>query len=311
MNMRDKLKRTVGMETKPVTKEEIEEIKNNHIPQSGPGRMFYTQQKLTEKLEELDRVKEDFKKQRVDIASIVEIPGRKRYLSEERFLELKENIAQIGVVQKIVVRTIEGGKYELIAGHNRLEALRQLGHTEVDVAFKEDEGVRVIESAFYSNLFQSELTAFEKYLGFKGIKDITGETQEELAQKAKVSQQQVSSLFSYDKFPDSAKELLKNNPGILGYDAAAKLISLKESELLDILNKLSLGEITEKKAVTLASPKANQRPARPQPVVIRSGKKTFAEVQRKDNLLVITLKDGSRTEEILEKITALLESSIQ
>lgn len=311
MNMRDKLKRTVGMETKPVTKEEIEEIKNNHVPQSGPGRMFYTQQKLTEKLEELDRVKEDFRKQRINIASIVEVPGRKRFLSEEKFLELKENIAQIGVVQKIVVRTIEGGKYELIAGHNRLEALRQLGHTEVDVSFKEDDGVRVIESAFYSNLFQSELTAFEKYLGFKGIKDITGETQEELAQKAKISQQQVSSLFAYDKFPDSAKELLKNNPGILGYDAAAKLVSLKEPDLLGILNKLSFGEITEKKAVALASPKTKQRPEKPQPIVIRAGKKTFAEVQRKDNLLVITLKDDSRTDEILQKITALLESSIQ
>ena len=307
MSAKEKLMRTMNIKSEPVTKQELTEIISNMRPKSGPGAAFYTQTKLNE----LEELKKEMRSNLIPISKIIEIEGRRRKLSIEQFEQLKENIAQNGLIHKVMVRPIENGKYELIAGHNRLEAYKQLGKTEIEVDITDIEGQQVVESAFYSNLFQSELSGYEKYLGFKEIREITGETQEELARKAGVSQTQVSQLFSYEKLPESAKKILESNPRILGFDAASRISGLKEAKLLDILNRLALGEINESRAVAEAQEKVKTEHLVFAPIVIKHGKRTFAQIQRKGNLLAITLKDESSIDGVLEQIQKILETNNQ
>lgn len=47
--------------------------------------------------------------------------------SQEKKEEVKKSIERFGVLEPIIVRKIEDDKYEIIAGHNRVECCRELG----------------------------------------------------------------------------------------------------------------------------------------------------------------------------------------
>lgn len=311
MAQNNKLIKTMNMQITPLTRDEALKRVSAQVPMT-PATIERSSQK---KLAQLEQMKADLLSQKIDIASIIEVEGRKRTLSKLDFESLKANIEKNGIIHKLVVRSVGGGKYELVAGHNRLEALRQLGHQDAAVEIVDMDARKVAKNALYSNLFQSSLSAFEKYLGFKEIRDITNETHQQLADGAGVSQQQVTSLFSFDLFPQSAKELLKKHPNILGYDAASQISKVDESKLLNILNRLALKEITEKRAVEEAL-KTNGKAVDPvtnqyQKIVVRRNKAEVATIKYKSNLVSITVKDESLAPVLLEKIKALLESGIQ
>ena len=57
-------------------------------------------------------------------------------ISEYKFDELKESIAQNGVLDPIIVRKVENNKYEIIAGHNRVRVCKTLNMQTVPATIK-------------------------------------------------------------------------------------------------------------------------------------------------------------------------------
>lgn len=51
--------------------------------------------------------------------------------SEEKKNEMKESISKFGILTPIIIRPIDDGKYEIIAGHNRVECSKELGFTTI------------------------------------------------------------------------------------------------------------------------------------------------------------------------------------
>jgi ParB-like chromosome segregation protein Spo0J len=87
---------------------------------------------------------------------------RLRPLNAERLVELERSIAAIGLQHPITVRYVIGGIIALVAGHHRLQAVKNLGWSEVPV--REFDGTereaRMWEIA--ENLHRAELTALER-----------------------------------------------------------------------------------------------------------------------------------------------------
>jgi hypothetical protein len=52
-------------------------------------------------------------------------------MKEEEFLSLRDNIEKNGLINPIVVEVDSGPVYRIAMGNNRVEALKQLGHTHV------------------------------------------------------------------------------------------------------------------------------------------------------------------------------------
>jgi len=131
------------------------------------------------------------------LTDLHEVPGRKRHLTIEQLSELKANLANNPLTTPIAVRRREEGGYEIIAGHNRVNAYRELGRTKIlSVVFEmtEDEAER---SAFYSNLLSPSLPDFEKFMGLRARMEHGKLTQEQVAKEAGVTQQSVSLLLSF------------------------------------------------------------------------------------------------------------------
>lgn len=98
--------------------------------------------------------------------NIVVSTNRKRALLKAEFERLKESIKKDGLITPIVVEEIGGGKYQIISGHNRFQALTDLGINEISISIvkvKTDSE----RAAFISNLLQPELGVAEIFQGMR------------------------------------------------------------------------------------------------------------------------------------------------
>ena len=76
--------------------------------------------------------------------------------------ELKESIKNYGLIEPLVVRPLNEGKYEVICGMRRYYALKDLAIKEVDCHIKDVNDMEAIDLAFMENLQRESLTPIEE-----------------------------------------------------------------------------------------------------------------------------------------------------
>lgn len=267
-----------------------------HTPKTMPaqlGAFRLEAQKYLDRIQELETL---VSQQQIALKDLHEVPGRRRKLTEEAFTELRENLRNNELVTPITVRRREEGGFEIVSGHNRVAAYRELGRTDIPAFVRDTDAEQANLNAFYANLLQPTLSDFEKYLGFKRRQIATGMTQKALAAEAGLPEQTVSSIYSFDRLPDEAKELLAEQPHRLGGNAATKLAQAaslgKSSQVVEAVRKLVADEsFTQNHAVAYVN--ENQAPKENPflPAVIKQGKTKFGTVQARPGKIVIDLKD--------------------
>ena len=87
--------------------------------------------------------------------------------NDESLEELKESIKTSGLLNPIIVRPKENGRYEMISGHRRKLALELLGEKEVDATIKElsDEEATIL--MVDSNISRERILPSEKAKAYK------------------------------------------------------------------------------------------------------------------------------------------------
>lgn len=91
--------------------------------------------------------------------------------SNEEMKELKESIERIGLQNSIIVRRIENDKYEILAGHNRVNAFRELGRNKIPAKIQEADDDTDQMIMIDTNIVQRQnLSIMEKAKAYK-LKD--------------------------------------------------------------------------------------------------------------------------------------------
>jgi ParB family chromosome partitioning protein len=244
---------------------------------------------------------------------LIEVPHRRRRLTPEQFDELKGNLANNPLIHPITVQRAADGRFEIISGHNRAEVYRSLGRALIPVVVMELDADHVDRSAFYANLLQPSLSDFEKYLGFKAERDRTGHSQKQMAKDAGVSESIISMLFSFDHLPEEALLLVERRPEVIGMSCAAEMAKLcrsgRKSEVIDAVEQLVEGRLTQKEAIRLASKKvaiAVARPVSKAPVRVRVGRLEFCQYQARGTSLRIEF----RSEEQRAEAEAVIDEAL-
>lgn len=90
-----------------------------------------------------------------------------RVIDDESMLRTTESIATFGVLSPLIVRPIEGGKYEIISGHRRAHAAESVGLTEVPVIVKDmdDDLAKIL--VVDSNLQREKILPSERAFAYK------------------------------------------------------------------------------------------------------------------------------------------------
>lgn len=108
-------------------------------------------------------------------------------------------------------------------------------------------------AAFFANLLQPSLSAFERYVGFKAALERTGLSQRDIAKQAGIPASTVSHLLCLDRLPEQLLAILRIHPLILtSYGANELALALKEGCTIEraeeLLNELATTGMSEKEA---------------------------------------------------------------
>lgn len=158
----------------------------------------------------------------------------------EALEELAESISRYGLLQPLVVRPINGGRYQLVAGERRWRASRIAGLNSVPALVRELSDGETAEIALVENLQREDLNAIEEAAGYKSLMDDFGLTQEEVAARVGRSRPAVTNAIRLLDLPEQVLEMIKKGTISAGHGRALLGFSDKE-ELLKAAKIASFG----------------------------------------------------------------------
>ncbi len=138
------------------------------------------------------------------------IPNRfqPREVFEEKALkELAVSIKEHGVIQPIIVRSVNG-KYEIIAGERRYKASALAGLTKIPAIVRDLDDKESSKVALLENLQRKNLNPIEEARTYQKILEIDQMTQEELARTMGKSQSAVANKIRLLSLPDEIQNYL-------------------------------------------------------------------------------------------------------
>ena len=122
--------------------------------------------------------------------------------------ELADSIAAVGVIQPLIVRPIQGGGYQIVAGERRWRAAQSAGLTEVPVVIRDLSDKEVDEIALIENLQREDLNPVEEAEGYRHLMNEYGMTQEQVASRVGKSRPSVANSVRLLELPDSVLGML-------------------------------------------------------------------------------------------------------
>jgi ParB family chromosome partitioning protein len=144
----------------------------------------------------------------------------RRYFDEEALASLTASVAELGVLQPILVRELPNEQYELIAGERRWRAAKRAGLPTVPVVVREADQTLSLEQALVENLHREDLNALEEAAAYQQLIEDFGLTQEAVAQRVGKSRSSVANTLRLFQLPPSIQRLVAENQLTAGHAKA-------------------------------------------------------------------------------------------
>jgi ParB family chromosome partitioning protein len=146
---------------------------------------------------------------------------------------LAESIRQHGIIQPLVVREMEPGRYFLIAGERRWRAAQLAGLTSVPIILKDATPRAQLELALVENVVRADLSPLEEAAAYRQLIEEFGLTQGEVAERVGRSRVSVTNTLRLLTAPDAVQAALNSGHitegharALLGLPSAADQIAM-------------------------------------------------------------------------------------
>jgi ParB family transcriptional regulator, chromosome partitioning protein len=143
----------------------------------------------------------------------------------ESLRELADSIAAQGVIQPIVVRPVEHGRYEIIAGERRWRACQHIGLEEIPVVVRDVSEQAAVAMGLIENLQRDDLNPLEAASALHRLLDEFALTHQQVAEAVGKSRVTVTNLLRLLDLNDDVKQLIEDNRLEMGH--ARALLGLK------------------------------------------------------------------------------------
>ncbi len=184
----------------------------------------------------------------------------RRHFDDDAITELAQSIQTHGMLQPIVVRPIDGGHYQIVAGERRWRAAKRIGLSEVPVIIRELSDAEAGQIALVENLQRENLSPIEEALGYQTLLQQYQLTQEEVAQIVGRSRPAVANALRLLNLPASVQESLEKGRLTVGH--AKALAAIRDPELLLSLAQRACDDrITVREIEQIAKKQGEEKPA--------------------------------------------------
>lgn len=196
------------------------------------------------------------------VASIIPHPDQpRRHFAEEALDELAASIAQRGVIQPVIVRPLDNGTFQLVAGERRWRAAQRAQLHEIP-ALVRDLGERdVMALALIENLQREDLNPVEEARAYQRLAEGEGLSQAEIARMVDKSRSHVANIQRLLALPDEVLSLVEQGALSMGH-ARALIGNDRAVELARTAVDKGLSVREVEKLVRADSPRPERRRAR-------------------------------------------------
>ena len=191
-------------------------------------------------------------------------PDQPRTSFEKGALDaLAGSIKSAGLLQPLIVRPVDGGRYELVAGERRWRAAQKAGLDRVPAVVRVSPEDERLQAALIENMVREDLNPVDEARACAALVEDLGISKEELARRVGRSRSAISNLIRLLELPDSALGLLARGELSEGHGRA--LLQVADQQARAGLAKKAAAEgwsVRETEDRTRAGGKGSKRPAR-------------------------------------------------
>jgi ParB family chromosome partitioning protein len=189
---------------------------------------------------------------------------RKNFVPED-LAELVVSIREVGVLQPIVVRPIEGAakdspQYELIMGERRLRASKELGLETIPAVIKNTADEAMLRDALLENLHRSNLNPLEEASAYQQLLSDFDITQEQLAERIGRSRPQITNTIRLLRLPTSVQNRVA--AGVLSAGHARAILSAGDVATMEHLADKIINEDLSVRAAEAAAGLVTTKPTK-------------------------------------------------
>jgi ParB family chromosome partitioning protein len=155
-------------------------------------------------------------------------PGRfqpRTRMDPQSIAELADSIKAQGLIQPILVRPIENGRYEIIAGERRWRASQLAGLTQVPVIVRAVPDKSALAMALIENIQREDLNPLEEATGIQRLVDEFDMTHDAAAQAVGRSRSAVTNLLRLLNLSKAVQDLLMQGKIEMGHARALLAVS--------------------------------------------------------------------------------------
>ena len=177
---------------------------------------------------------------------------------EEKLNELADSIKTHGVLSPILVKEVENGYYQIIAGERRWRASKLAGLKTIPAIIKKNENLKVFELALIENLQREDLNPIEEALGYRKLMNEYGLTQDQVSEKMSKSRSSIANSLRLLNLPPQIIEMVEKGQISVGH--AKVLLSVDNEEtMIAFAMKISSDNLTVRELEDLIK-KSNKTP---------------------------------------------------
>ena len=177
----------------------------------------------------------------IDIDRILPNSHQPRKSFDETGLnELADSIKEHGLVQPVVVRVLEDGFFQLIAGERRWRAAQRAGLHRIPAVIREAGEHDALEIALIENLQREDLNPIEEAQAYERLIVDFSMTQEEVARRVGKNRTTIANMLRLLRLPPEVQQWLRENRLSTGH--AKALLSLSDLDaILETARKIIQG----------------------------------------------------------------------
>ncbi len=243
---------------------------------------------------------------------------------EEALQELASSIRELGIIQPLTVRRIDGG-YQLISGERRLRAAKIAGLNSVPAYIRTANDQGMLEMALVENIQREDLDAIEVAINFQRLLDECSLTHEVLSERVGKKRTTITNYLRLLKLPAEVQLSIRERNLSMGH--AKAILSIEDSsEQIKLSRRIIKNDLsvrqTESIARNLQNTPVDTIPETSEPTLEVPDEQNLDHVRRKLNevfgwgvevkpsqkgkgRIVISYRSHGELEEILEKLNRL------
>jgi len=202
---------------------------------------------------------EDIDQPRMTAASINEIEidrielnpfqPRKNF-DEESLQELASSIREIGIIQPITVRKVNGDRFQLITGERRYKAAAIAGLNTLPAYVRIANDQNMLEMALVENIQREDLDSIEVAISYQRLIEECDLTQENLSERVGKKRSTIANYLRLLKLPAEIQLGIRDN--LLSMGHARALINIPDPNIqLEVFENIVTNDLSVRKVEEL------------------------------------------------------------